>query len=133
MAHRFKRNKADKLHAEAKQRQRHEQVIASTAARFTCATDTARDFSWQCEDELEDIEADLAFNRVAHEMWRDRPGRAEVLAQTLADFIAAREQHQQALTDLRRRFDALVAENIHEHLDPPEAYRDLIRRRVFAE
>ncbi len=109
-----------------------EDVIRDTAACFTCSHQIAKDFVAQCDSRLEDLEADLAFNRVAYQMWVGRPGRAQDLAEALAAFIAAREREVEALTDLRQRFAALAADELfYEHLEPIERWRDFLRGKIL--
>jgi uncharacterized coiled-coil protein SlyX len=118
---------------------RHEQkrpswdvVIQDTAACFTCSRQIAKDFVAQCDSRLEDLEADIAFNRAAHQMGAGRPGRAQDLAQTLAEFVTEREQEAAALTALRQRFAALAADEFfHEHLHPVEQWRDFLGRTIL--
>lgn len=108
-------------------------VVADTAARFTCSVETAQDFAYQCDERCEGLDCDLAFNRVAHEIWAGREGPTQPLAEALAELLAERQRHFEALTALGERFAALARVEEHHHLDPPEAYRDLIRQRVFDE
>jgi hypothetical protein len=83
---------------------------------------------------LETLDCDLAFNRVAHEIWSERPGHGQQIAEALAAFIAERERYVQALTELQQRFTTLRDLGPqHEHLEPVEKYRELIRARVFPE
>ena len=48
--------------------------------------------------------------------------------------VDARERQRQILIELGKRFTALAAidKKHQEHLGPPEAYRDLIRRRILS-
>jgi len=110
---------------------REDDVVRDTAAVFTCSSKTAADFAAQCNSQREDLACDIVFNRLAHEIWIGRPGRAEELAAALEELLAERERHEAKLAELGRRFGALAAEDLHEHLDPPEAYSDLVRQRVF--
>jgi hypothetical protein len=112
-------------------RQLQDDVVQDTAARFTCSTKTAADFAAQCLSRREDLDCDIIFNRLAHEIWVGRPGRAEELAAALADLLAERHRHDAALAALGQRFRALAQEERHEHLAPPEDYRALVRQRVF--
>ena len=118
----------------ATQRQRDIDLIHETAACFTCATRITRDFLYQCADGIEALEADLAFNRVAYEMWHDRPGQGQQIAEALAAFIEYRETYLRGLTPLKERLVHLAQQATDDdHLDPIEKYRELIRARMFAE
>jgi hypothetical protein len=123
-------SKAERRKRQQKRASDNSDVIQDTAAVFTCFHETARDFAYQCESGSDDLEIDLAFNSLAYEIWQDHP-RARALAVALADFIAERRRHLEALADLGRRFDALAQQELHEHLDPPEKYRALVRDRLF--
>ena len=107
-------------------------IIADTAAVFTCAKNTVRDFNEQCTDGLEAVEADLAFNRVAHALWHGREG-VEALVSALDDYATERQRHLEALRELGKRFTALASDtNLTEHqLNPPQAYYEFIRQRLF--
>jgi hypothetical protein len=108
-----------------------DKLISDTTATFTCFRSICRDFLDQCRDHREGVDADLAFNRVAHAIWKDRPDRAQDLVSALDEFIAARTRYLADLTALESRFAALAASNDHEHLEPVERYRDLIHRMLF--
>jgi len=131
MSRRKKRSRAQRQPRHVPTKQLEDDVVRDTAAVFTCSSRTAADFASQCNSLREDLACDIAFNRVAHEIWTGRPGRAEELAAALDAFLAERQRHEAALAELSRRFATLADESIHEHLDPPEAYRDLVRQRVF--
>ena len=135
MSRKIKPGKTDKRRRRqaAQQRQRDLDLIRDTAATFTCATEIAQDFLYQCTDGIEGVEVDLAFNRVAHEMWRDHPGSGQQIAEALAAFVEERERYLRALTALKPRFEALVQMTQHDHLRPIEKYRELIRARMFAD
>jgi hypothetical protein len=136
MSRKIKLGRTDKRHhrQEAQRRQRDLDLIQDTAGRFTCSTEITEDFVYQCTDGIEGIEVDLAFNRVAHEMWRDHPAHGQQIAEALAAFIEEREKYLQALTALKQRFEA-IAQQVpqHDHLAPIEKYRELVRARMFAD
>ena len=134
MAHRIKPAKVEKRRRKQKLRERNQttNVIVDTAARFTCSTEVADDFAYQCSAALETLDCDLLFNRVAHEMWREHPGPGQQIAEALAAFLAERERYAQALTELQLRFTTLRDHGPqHEHLEPVEKYRELIRARIY--
>ncbi len=106
-------------------------VVADTAAVFTCSKEIADDFAYQCHSRAEDLEMDLDFTRVALDIWHDQPGQGSALTDLLTALAAERERHLAAILELGRRFDALAAQDIHEHLDPAEKYRDYVRQRLF--
>jgi len=109
-------------------------MVQDTTAVFTCATETAGDFHYQCGLRLEDLAFDLLFTNLAHEIWSAESHRAENLVAALAALLAERRHHQGALTELRERFAALVVDKApHVHLDPPEKYRNIVRACLFPE
>lgn len=80
-------------------------------------------------DVSEDLEDDLRFNRLAHEVWAGKPGRAEELAAAIANLQAERERHLEALVKIGKSFAKPGGENIHGHLDVPDhAY---VRSHLF--
>jgi hypothetical protein len=105
--------------------------VQDTAAHFTCSTETAADFAFHCQDRATDLDVDLALAQVAQEIWHDK-SQPSLLA-VLADLAAEEQRHRDALAALGERFQSLVREQGHQHLDPPEAYRRLIRQRILAE
>jgi hypothetical protein len=131
MSRRKKRPRADRYPHRGPPQQLEDDVVRDTAAVFTCSHKTAADFAAQCHSRREDLACDITFNRLALEMWTGRPGRAAELAAALNALLAARQRHDDELASLGRRLSALAEENLHEHLDPPEAYCDLVRQRVF--
>jgi len=134
MSRKTKPGRTDKrrLKQEARDRQRDLDVIQDTAGRFTCPSEVVHDFLYQCTDRMEGVEIDLDFNRVAHQIWRDRPGVGQQIGEALAGFIEERERHLRALADLRQRFAAIEAQGPgHDHLEPIESYRELVRARIF--
>lgn len=132
MAGQKKKKKNKPINPEHDQKEKDDALIADTAATFTCASSTVSDFTEQCTDGQEAVEADLAFNRVAHALWNERPG-LELLASALDDYATERQRHLEALRALGDRFSALAKnpELAHLHLDPPEAYYEFIRQRLF--
>jgi len=136
MSRKIKLGKTDKrrFRQQATQRQKDIDLIRDTAATFSCSTEITKDFLFQCTDGIEAIEADLNFNRVAHEFWQDRPGHGQQIAEALAAFIHARESYLRAPTDLRLKLTDLAAQvPEHDHLDPIEKYREIVRARMFAD
>jgi len=130
-----------KTSSRSDQRRRREQreadaekdVILDTAATFTCSVHTAEDFAYQCDRVCEGVQTDIDFNRLAHEFWAPHAaGPGKELAEALAAFLAERERHAAAVVALKSRFERLAAEeSTHEHLDPVERYRELVRLRLF--
>ena len=52
----------------------------------------------------------------------------------LKDFVAETQRHVDALVELEQRLAPLATdETFHIHLDPPEPYRELIRKRITAD
>ena len=125
----------------SEQRRRREQrqvddeknIIIDTAATFTCSVHTAEDFAFQCERVREDVQIDVDFNRLAHEFWAEHTeGPGKELADALAAFLAERERFAAAVAALKPHFDRLaVEEGEHQHLDPVERYRELVRLKLF--
>ncbi len=115
-----------------RQAQLQDDVVADTAARFTCAAETAADFASQCAHAREELDINLLFNRLALEIWSTPPASAEPLVGALEELLTERLRHQHTLQQLGQRLQTLADDpSFHIHLESPEAYRDLVRRRVF--
>jgi len=134
MSRRRKLSKAEKRRRRRKRdNQQFSNVVQDTAGVFTCSSEIANDFQYQCENRLEDLDCDLRYARLAHELWVERPGPTQQIAAALANLVTEYQRHLDALTPLAQRFADLAAapELQHCHLGPPEAYLDLVWRRIF--
>jgi hypothetical protein len=107
-----------------------EVVVQDAAAVLTCSSEVVANFSYECQRVIEDVEDDLGYYAVAHEIWLNRPGRGRQIAEALAAFLAERQRQMAAMTAIRNRFDALASDD-HEHLEPIDHYRALVRQRLF--
>lgn len=105
-------------------------VVIDTAATFTCSTNIAGDFAWQCGQGAVDLASDILFLRIAHEIWGSHANDSKELARAIAEFLTEHERHQAALRTLEARFTQLEEGDAHEHLEPIETYRDLVRDRL---
>jgi hypothetical protein len=112
--------------------QKLDELVRDTAGVFTCDVETAEDCACECERRLEDVDSDLNYRRVAHEIWKERSDRAEALAAAMAELISENERHRQAIIELFQRFEILAKRESHEHIGAPEDYIDLVRSRLFA-
>lgn len=135
MSRREKR-RLSKAEREARRRKRDAQelddLVRETAAVFRSSFDTGEDSATECNRRCEDLEADLNYRRLAHEIWRGRPG-AEALSAAMADLLIENERHLIAMTDLRRRFvDLGHPAAIDVILDAVDIPDDLIRTMLFA-
>jgi hypothetical protein len=107
-------------------------LVRDTAGVFTCDVETADDCACECERRLEDVDSDLNYRRVAHDIWKERDSRAEALVAAMADLISENERHRQAIAELFQRFELLAKQrDSHEHIGAPEDYFDLVRSRLF--
>lgn len=128
--------KAERRAQERREQRRAEEDVAAavvdTASRFTCTTGVAQDFADQCEQRTQDLDFDLACNRLALEMWEPAlsDGARPVVA-LLRELAAERERHRDALVQLQVRLDEYAQREIHEHLEPVEQYQELVFRRLF--
>jgi hypothetical protein len=107
--------------------------ITQDAARvFTCAFETAEDCAAECERRWMDLDADLNYRRVAHDLWSESRGQDHQLVVAMAALITENERHHQALKELEQRFEIMTRqEGIHDHIGEPKQYFDLIRKRLF--
>ncbi len=109
-----------------------EAFITDTARVFTSAYETAEDASTECERRYIDVDMDLNYRRVAHEIWRDRTEIGPALATAMADLIAENERHRVVMIDLYRRFEALAIDPaLRITIDRPEDYFDIVRTRLW--
>lgn len=126
---RSKNNKHGPQHPKPKTAaQKHEDAIRDTAAVFTCAHEMAEDCATECERRLGEIDLDLDYRRVAHDIWVGRTGRVEPLIAAMAELIAENQRHQKVMTGLFERFEALgKLDDFHVHIDTPDKYLDIVR------
>jgi hypothetical protein len=111
--------------------QKLDELAHKTARVFASSYETAVDSAAECEQRLLDVDADLNYRRVPHEMWRERTGPGQPLAAAMADLIGENERHRQVLAELFQRFEAIAAQTAHESLAEPESYFELVRTRLF--
>jgi hypothetical protein len=116
---------------EAREARERDDLIVDTAATFTCSFETAHDFACQCSRTIDELETDVVFNRLAYEIWSGHPERMPELTAALADCLAERERHLTQLHQLEERFNAIATTDVHNHLEPIEDYRKLVRERIF--
>ena len=110
-----------------------ERAVKTTAATFRSSFEAGRDGASECHNRRDDLLLDLSFRRLAHEIWRDRPG-AEPLVSAMADLMAETERHLAAIEQLSRRFDDLTDNGTwHETLSADLVPDELIRRRLFSD
>jgi hypothetical protein len=115
------------------QKKQNTDLVEDTAAIFTCSWETAADFASQCDSAIDAIECDLTYHHLAHEIWSAKPGALELTA-VLADYQSELGRHIAVLRQLQARFASMCTETApHEHLDPIEKYRELVRQRLFPE
>lgn len=108
-------------------------AVKNTTATYRSSFETGRDAASECNNRREDLLLDLTFRRLAHEIWRDRPGAGPLVA-AMADLIAETERHLIAIEQLARRFDDLADnETWYETLGADLVPEDLIRRRLFSD
>jgi hypothetical protein len=126
---------AKKRKRQENQRRREEDLIQDTTAVMTCMTEATNDLTYQCQDRLDMLRVELPLAKLVRQFWNGRPGNAEIFIQLLDDLVAEYERSQQALAALESRLSAfsqsLATGDKHEHLEPPEAYRDRVRKCLF--
>ncbi len=125
--------KHDKRRQQAqREAQQQKAVVEDTAARFTCAAETADDFAYHCTHAIEELDLDLLVHRLALEIWREHPDRAPALLESLEELLTERLRHREMLERIGQRLQDLADDPaFHIHLEPVEPYRDLVRNRLF--
>jgi hypothetical protein len=108
-----------------------DELARDTARAFTCSTETAEDCATECERRLSDVDADLNYRRVPHEIWRERGGSDEALACAMAELIVENERHRTIIAELFQRFEDIAAQKTHEHIAEPDTYFQLVRTKLF--
>lgn len=135
-----RKRKLFKTEQRARRKQRHQRrqqnsdVAKDTAGIFTCDFETARDFANQCEERSEDLDFDIAFSKLAYDIWLPHADRASHLATALAEFLSEKQRHLDAISAFRRRFADIAAQtspDTHQHLEPLDPYLNLVRERLF--
>jgi hypothetical protein len=113
-----------------KDAQEREHVVHDVAARFRSSKETAGDFAYGCHSACEDLEIDLCFRRLAHDIWRTQPGAGDLVS-AMDELIAEYERHLAAVESLGRRFDALAEKITDEVLGADVVSFERVRNWVF--
>jgi hypothetical protein len=124
-----KRERRERRDRNQQEDQAFDDLVQDTVGRFTCSTEIAGDFAYRCHDRAADLDLDLTLTQLGQEIWQDTP--QTILVAALAELAAEEQRHRDALADLGRRFDSLAEQQNHQHLDPPDAYRHLVRKRLL--
>jgi hypothetical protein len=129
----FQQRQAERKQREQQQLQELDEIVESMAMRYTCSTETARDFAEQCSERLDDLAYDLDCSKIVLDFWSEAPAHATPLIDALRELVAEHERHASALVDLHRRLIELTNDQaIHHHLDQsPGHYQNQLRRRLF--
>jgi hypothetical protein len=129
----FQQRQAERKEREQQQRSELDAIVEDMAMRYTCSTETARDFADRCSDQLDDLEYELDCSRIAIDFWSDAPAHAAPLVDVLRQLAAEHERHAAVIADLHRRLIELANdEAVHHDLDQsPEHYQDQLRLRLF--
>jgi hypothetical protein len=123
----FQRKPSPKTEAEE-----FDEISQDAAQVFICDFETAVDCAAECERRRLDLDSDLNYRRVAHDLWSESRGKDHQLVVAMAALITENERHHQALAELEQRFDLMARrEGSHDHIGEPEQYIDLIRERLF--
>lgn len=119
-------------HSSKTEAQKLDELVRDTAGVFTCDIETAEDCACECQRRLEDVDSDLNYRRVAHEIWKEHGSSVEALVAAMAELISENERHRQAIAELSQRFELLAKQrDSHEHTGAPEDYFELVRSRLF--
>lgn len=109
-------------------------VVEHSAAVLSCATEAADGFVGVFERSLENLDGDLAYLRLALEIWAGHPELAQPLRDSLEELLQALTVHDKSLKDIKQKLERLAADpDPHVHLDPVEQYHQLVRERLFAQ
>lgn len=108
-------------------------VVDDIASRFSCSHRAAHDFADQCETRIAELDFDLAYSRLALDVWADPPEPVRPLIDALRELEAERRRHIAALGQVRERLLELTeSQAAHQHLPLPiERYQEQLRDRLF--
>lgn len=130
---RKKNNRQEKRWRQQLERKRQDEVVKDSAATLSCAAETAGDFAYQCTHQLEEMNFDLDFLRLALEIWQESPLAPPSLRTALDELLTEQLRHRETLIRMAQQFEQLAADpSLHIHLDPIDRYRELVRNRLFA-
>ena len=104
------------------------------ALKYTCSTETARDFASQCTQRLDALEFDLECGRAALTFWAV-PNNSAPVTELLRELVIEYEHHTDALAELFHRLNKIALNSAtHEHLTLPlDHYKKQLRLRLFPE
>ena len=127
-----KLRREEKRERRQRENQRQNDVIQHTAAILTCAAETAGEFAYVCTHAKDELEVDLPFNQLALEIWRAQPQAPQSLLAALEELLAEQLRHQATLHRIAQQLQCLADDpSFHIHLGSSEAYRELVRNRLF--
>ncbi len=110
--------------------EKQEALVKDTVARLGCSAETAQDMIGQCNARLEEIDIDLTFAGLAHDVWAGRAGRGAELTPLVEALMAEQLRHAEAMQALGQRFHA-IAQAEHEHLADDAVDADYVRRTLL--
>ena len=106
-----------------------ETLVQDTVARVGCTVNTAEDMAAQCESRIEDVECDLTFAWLAHDVWRDRIEGKDLMP-LIEELLAEQRRHGAAMHLLAQRFRTLC-DGEHQHLGDDEVDPAWVRQQIF--
>ena len=107
-----------------------DEAVKETVEKLSCSVETALELVHQCDSRLVDVDIELAFTSLAHEVWAGRAGQGEQLAPLLVELTAELARHARAIESLALRIHPFI-HGAHEHLDPGVVDPAHVRRVTF--
>ncbi len=129
-----KQSKSDKRRRCAANKRQHaergwDEWTKGLALRFSCATETAREFADQSYSELEDLDDCLVISRFARDVWHERAAE-HPRASLLHEYVAEHERHTAALRALEGRLVAVTRDPAAHHHFDRDLEIDVVRRAL---
>jgi hypothetical protein len=130
----FQQRQTERKLRDQQERLERDTVVEDMAAKYSCSTETARDFAHQCGDHLDEFEYYFDCASVALDFWSEAPtAKAKPVVDALRELAAELERHHSVIDDLHGRLIQLANDaSVHEHLEQPaEHYQQQLRLRLF--
>lgn len=125
-----KRRRAHGRGRDDQQAQR-ERKTADKVGDLTCGYAAADEFGCICSVREEDAGFDVKVIDAVEQLWRRAAREDHAFTAALGDLRAELERHRAALRDLEHRFDELMVEAPHDHLEPADDEVERLRDAIL--
>lgn len=108
-----------------------ERKTADKVGDLTCGYAAADEFGCICSQREEDAGFDVDVVNAVEQLWRRTAREGHAFTAALGDLRAEIERHRAALRDLERRFDELMADTPHDHVEPADHDVERLRAAIL--